>query len=84
MSFVTIHELKDEWKYLWFSTRTSFSKKLADYTVYTKHVLLNLAFHTASRAVKKNHRLALNCYPGFKMKVLKPVVNIYNYKETFH
>lgn len=54
MSFVIIHEIKGEWKYLWFSTRTSFSKRLANYTVYTKHVLLNLAFHTVSRAVKKS------------------------------
>jgi len=63
----------------------SFSKELANYSVYTKHMLLNLVFHTASvEGSKKNHRLALNSYTGLKMKMLKSVVSIYNYKEIFH
>lgn len=48
MSFIIIHELKDEWKYLWFSIRMSLSKELANYILYTKCVLPNQVFHTAS------------------------------------
>lgn len=47
MSFIIIHGLKDEWKYLWFSMQKSFFKELANYNVYTKHLLLNLVFHAA-------------------------------------
>lgn len=85
MSFIIICEVKDEWKYLWFSKGMSFSKALANCTEYTKHVLLHLVFRIASVNGSKRKSTSCSELPtGFKMKTLNHIASIYNDKKNFH
>lgn len=46
-------------------------------------MLLYLVFHTTHiKGSKPDHCLAWNCYISFKVKMLKPVVNAHDHKET--
>lgn len=60
------------------------SKELANCSVYTKHMLLNLVFHTVSiKASQIDHHLSLNCCTIFKVKILKSIVSVHIHKELY-